>query len=462
MSQSIRILVIEDNDTMREGIVEVLLREGFTVHGESSAEAGLQSFRHQAYDIVITDYKMQPVDGLQVLRHVKEWFPETEVVLITAYGSVDVAVAAMKNGASDFITKPFSPDELLVKISKIIQVCRERKQFARTQDENIYLREEIEDRFNFGEIVGRSPRMEEVFSLVRKSAETDSTVLIYGESGTGKELVARAIHYNSARKDKPFIKVNCAALTETLLESELFGHEKGAFTGAIRTRKGRFELADSGTLFLDEIGELSPNLQVKLLRVLQEREFERVGGEVTLTVDTRLIAATNQDLQRAIKNGRFREDLYYRLHIIPIVLPPLRERRDDIPLLADFFIKRLEKELGKTGRRITPEAMAFLQAYDWPGNVRELENVIERALVLSSGTELTISDFSMLDIHSRLPSLSLEDIEQQGLETALEKIEKNLIELALQKAQGNKSEAARLLGVKTSAFFYKLDKYKIN
>ena len=455
----IRILIIEDNNTMREGIAEVLKSEGFSVCAESNGQSGIDAFGEEPFDIVITDYKMSPVDGLSVLKRVKELFPETEVIMITAFGSVEIAVEAMKNGASDFITKPFSPDELVIKIRKIIQVCQERRQFQRTSEENQYLREEIEDRFNFGEIIGRSSRMNDVYDMVRKSADADSSVLIYGESGTGKELIARAIHVNSHRSDKPFIKVNCAALTETLLESELFGHEKGSFTGAIKTKKGRFELADTGTIFLDEIGDISLNLQVKLLRVLQEKEFERVGGEVTLSVDTRVIAATNRNLQQAIKNGTFREDLYYRLHIIPILLPPLRERKDDIPPLVEFFVKRFEKELGKSNMSVSDEAMDVLLRYDWPGNVRELENVIERSVVLSNSSELTAGDFSMLDNLTRSFFMPLEDIEKTGLDSALERIEKTLIQQALQKAQGNKSEAARILGVKTSAFFYKLEKY---
>ncbi len=457
--EPIRILIIEDNDTMREGIAEVLSSEGFAVHSASNGQAGLAAFSQEPFDIVITDYKMNPIDGMAVLKRVRELFLDTEVIMITAFGSVEIAVEAMKNGASDFITKPFSPDELVIKIRKIIQVCMERKQFVKTNEENQYLRSEIEDRFNFGEIIGRSLRMQEVYELVRKSSEADSSVLIYGESGTGKELIARAIHANSGRKDKPFIRVNCAALTETLLESELFGHEKGAFTGAIKSKKGRFELADTGTIFLDEIGDISLNLQVKLLRVLQEREFERVGGEVTLAVDTRIITATNRNLQQAIKSGTFREDLYYRLHIIPILLPPLRERKDDIPMLVDFFIRRFEKELAKDRFSVSPEALDILLRYDWPGNVRELENVIERAVVLSNSPELTAADFSMLDNISGSFYFPLEDIEKTGLDSALERIEKTLIEQALQKSQGNKSEAARILGVKTSAFFYKMEKY---
>ncbi|MBL7996616.1 sigma-54-dependent Fis family transcriptional regulator, partial [bacterium] len=345
-SNLFKILVIEDNATMREGIVDVL-KPRYTVECSSNGQDGLAWIRKHYFDVVITDYKMSGMDGMEVLKRVKEISPETEVILITAFGTVDIAVEAMKQGASDFITKPFSPDELLLKLDKIIRVYQERRLFIKTDEENKYLREVIRDKYNFGEIVGSSPRMKDIYELVRKSSETDSSVVIFGESGTGKELIARAIHYNSSRKDKPFIKVNCAALTETLLESELFGHEKGSFTGAIKTKKGRFELADTGTLFLDEIGDITPNVQVKLLRVIQEQEFERVGGEVTLRVNTRIIAATNRNLLDGVKKGVFREDLYYRLHVIPILLPPLRDRKEDIILLTEFFIHKIEKDTGK-------------------------------------------------------------------------------------------------------------------
>jgi DNA-binding NtrC family response regulator len=454
---SYKILVIEDNATMREGIVEVL-KTHYTVACASNGADGLSNLRKQYFDLLITDYKMSPMDGMSVLKNARDISPDTEIVMITAFGTVDIAVEAMKAGASDFITKPFSPDELLLKIEKILKVYQERRQFAKTDEENKYLREEIRDKYNFGEIIGASPRMKDIYELVRKSSETDSSVVIFGESGTGKELIARAIHYNSARKEKPFIKVNCAALTETLLESELFGHEKGSFTGAIKTKKGRFELADTGTLFLDEIGDISLNVQVKLLRVLQEQEFERVGGEVTLQVDTRIIAATNRNLLDEVRKGVFREDLYYRLHVIPIQLPPLRDRKEDIVLLADFFIHKIEKETGRK-IRVNPEVYEVLQRYLWPGNVRELENIVERAVALADHNTLSAADFAML--HTPIPELplSLEDAESIGLDTLLEKIEKTMIEKALNKAGGARSEAARILGIKTSAFYYKLEKY---
>lgn len=458
-----RVLVVEDNTTMREGIVEVLARENFHVESVSSGVESLERLQRQPFDLVITDYKMSPLDGLAVLKSVKDITAETDVVLITAFGTVDVAVEAMKLGAVDFITKPFSPDELQIRIDKILNLQKERRRFRQTDEENRYLREEIQDKFNFGEIVGRSTSMVEVFQLVKKSAESDSSVVIYGESGTGKELIARAIHSNSMRREKPFIKVNCAALTETLLESELFGHEKGAFTGAIKTRKGRFELADTGTLFLDEIGDISPNVQVKLLRAIQEQEFERVGGEVTLNVNTRIIAATNKNLPEAMRTGSFREDLYYRLNVIPIELPPLRERKDDIPRLVDFFVHKLERDLGRKHLSVDPSVYALLMDYGWPGNVRELENIVERAVVLSGGERLEARDFAFLGNQAvpREPAFQLEDVERNGLVATLEMLEKTMIEKALEKTNGGRSEAARLLGLKTSAFYYKLEKYEL-
>ncbi len=452
-----KILVVEDNATMRDGIVEVL-KSRYDVESVPNGAEGVALIKRQPFDLLITDYKMSPMDGIAVMKAVRELSPDTEIVMITAFGTVDVAVEAMKLGAADFVTKPFSPDELLLKTEKILKIYQERLQFAKTDEENQYLREEIRDKYNFGEIIGSSAKMKDIYALVRKSSETNSSVVIFGESGTGKELIARAIHYSSTRKDKPFIKVNCAALTETLLESELFGHEKGSFTGAIKTKKGRFELADTGTLFLDEIGDISPNVQVKLLRVIQEQEFERVGGEVTLRVDTRIIAATNRNLMDEVRKGNFREDLYYRLHVIPILLPPLRERKEDIPMLADFFIHKIEKDLGKK-IQIDPAVYRLLQQYHWPGNVRELENIIERAVALADHQSLTEKDFTMLyPVRQELP-INLEDAEAQGLDALLERIEKTMIEKALQKAGGGRTEAARSLGVKTSAFYYKLEKY---
>lgn len=455
----VHILVVDDNDTMREGIADVLIREKFHVTTARSGAQALAFYAKQRFDCVITDYKMKPMDGLTLLQSIREKNADVDVIVITAYGTVDVAVEVMKAGASDFVTKPFTPDELMVRLRKVLEVSEQRRSLQKASEENLYLRGEIQSSYNYGEIIGRSAHVQDVLSLVTKSAASPSTVLIYGESGTGKELVARAIHYQSARRERPFVKVNCAALTETLLESELFGHEKGAFTGAMKTRKGRFELSDTGTLFLDEIGEIAPSVQVKLLRVLQEQEFERVGGESTLRVDTRVIAATNQNLQEQIRRGQFREDLYYRLHVIPIHMPALRERKEDIPSLVDFFLRRFERELGRKNLSVSPEAMRHLHSYDWPGNVRELENVIERAVVLAGSSDLSVANFAGLDSRAdRLP-LSFEDVESSGLTEALEKFELIMIRQALERAQGVRSDAAKLLGLKTSAFYYKLEKY---
>ncbi len=459
MQDPFHILVVDDNDTMREGIVDVLTREAFEVSAASNGVQAIEMLAARPFDCVISDYKMTPVDGLHLLQQIKERFQDIDVILITAYGTVDIAVDVMKAGASDFVTKPFAPDELMVRVKKVVAMSEQRRSLQKTRDENLYLRSEIQSSYNFGEVVGQSPQIQDVMALVQKSAASPTTVMVYGESGTGKELVARAIHFQSARRDRPFVKVNCAALTESLLESELFGHEKGAFTGAVKLRKGRFELADTGTLFLDEVGEVAPSIQVKLLRVLQEQEFERVGGETTLKVDTRVIAATNKNLLELIEKGQFREDLYYRLHVIPIHLPPLRERKEDIALLLDFFVKKFEKELGRKKISLSEDALAALMAYDWPGNVRELENVIERAVVLAAASILTADDFAGLRPKTSALPVSFADVEAMGLTGALEQFERVMIQHALSKSKGGRADAAKLLGIKTSAFYYKLEKY---
>jgi DNA-binding NtrC family response regulator len=409
---------------------------------------------------------MAKMDGIQVLEAVRERFPETEVLVITAYGTIEKAVEAMKLGAADFITKPFSSEEFGVKIDRLLNERAERLRLRREnvalRVENTYLREEAEARY--GEIVGESPQMREVFRWVERVARSDSTVMIYGESGTGKELVARAIHAGSPRRDGPFIRVNCGALTEGLLDSELFGHEKGAFTGAERQRRGRFELADGGTLFLDEIATISHTTQIRLLRVLQERELERVGGEETIPVDVRIIAATNTPASELQKGGDFREDLFYRLHVVPITIPPLRERRSDIPVLAIHFLQKLRGRTNACVSQLSEEALERLMEYDWPGNVRELENVMERALVLSEGDLLQEDDLPFLPTEQG-PDTTLIDAsfpkEGVDLNQAVEGIEERLLRKALEQAKGVKAEAARLLGIKPSALYYKLEKYGI-
>ncbi len=457
-----KILIIEDNDTMREGMAAIIGKMGHECDAVSNGQAGLALVEKKAFDLIVTDYRMEGMDGLQVLQQSKTKAPGTEVLIITAYGTIELAVEAMKLGAVDFITKPFSHDEFKLKIERILERIQERKELARISEENIYLRDELEEQFNYGEIIGKSRAMQEVFRTIEKVAATDSSVLIYGESGTGKELVARAIHKLSPRKDKPFIRVNCGALVENLLESELFGHEKGAFTGAMKRKKGRFELAHQGSIFLDEIGDISPNMQLKLLRVLQEKEFERVGSEETIQVDVRILAATNKNLSELVQQGKFREDLFYRLHIIPIYLPPLRERKEDIPLLAQHFIKQLAEELKKPARQLSDAAMEKLLDYPWPGNIRELENVIERAMVLSDKAVIDAADLPILPATGaeRLPN-DLLDRYGYKLNETLAAVEKQLIEKALNETQGNKNQAAKLLGIGTSLLYYKLEKYKM-
>ena len=449
------ILVIEDNETMLEGISRTLERMGHRVVGVPDGLQGLEVCRKGDIDLVIADYKMQPMDGMEVLERVKRMDEDIDVVIITAYGTIELAVEAMKKGASDFITKPFSPDELKVRIDKVLEFRRARQRSQRLADENLYLRQEIE--VQYGEMVGSSEKMRKVFEKIEKVARTDSSVIIYGESGTGKELVARALHYRSPRREGPFVKVNCAALAEGVLESELFGHEKGAFTGAIRRKKGKFELANTGTIFLDEVGDIPPAIQVKLLRVLQEKEIERVGGEGPIKVDVRIVAATNRDLPKMVEEGKFREDLFYRLHVIPIYLPPLRERKEDIPELVRHFLRKKCAQLGRKVPEVDPKALELLMEYDWPGNVRELENVLERAIVLCEGDRIGPSDLPLL-VEREGDVLRVPEGEVP-LPEMLESLEKQLIERALEKARGVKAEAARILGIKTSTLYYKMEKY---
>jgi len=455
-----KILLIEDDETMRDGMSRILRKAGHQVTDVSNGPAGVELCRKEEFDLVITDYRMEGMNGLEVLEHVKAIDEDTDAILITAYGTIDMAVEAMKKGAADYVTKPFSSDEFNIRVEKVLRFREARQAEARLGEENRYLREEIDIQYNFGEIVGSSEKMLKVFENVQKVAKSDSSVLIYGESGTGKELVARAIHFQSDRKESAFVKVNCGALAEGVLESELFGHERGSFTGATKRRRGRFELADRGTIFLDEIGDVPLATQVRLLRVLQEKELERVGGEETITVDVRVIAATNKNLMAMVESGEFREDLYYRLNIIPLELPPLRERREDIPMLVEHFLEKKSSELNKEPPRVSANAMQELTNYYWPGNVRELENVIERAVVLCESEEIGLNDLPILlgDPSRTTLRLLKEDL---PLVAALEDLERQLIARALEKAKGVKTEAARVLGLKTSALYYKLEKYDL-
>ncbi|HEX5483929.1 MAG TPA: sigma-54 dependent transcriptional regulator [Terriglobia bacterium] len=443
------ILIIEDEAKMQRLLELSLVAEGYTTRAASDAETGLRLLRQEKFDLVITDLKLPGMDGLEFLQAVKRTDAHIPVLLMTAFGTVETAVQSMKAGASDYILKPFSLEEMKLIVQKELSV-------RRLQEENRSLREALGKRYEFKSIIARSPKMQEALAVVDRVAPTNSTVLLGGESGAGKDMIARAIHQHSRRSSGPFIKINCAAIPENLLESELFGYEKGAFTGAVAAKPGKFELADKGTIFLDEIGDVPPSIQVKLLRVLQEREFERLGGTKTLKVDVRLVAATNRDLRAALEQGAFREDLYYRLNVVPINIPPLREHKEDIPDLVRLFVERFAREVGKPVTGITPAAMKFLMEFHWPGNVRELENIIERAVALSEGTQIDVLDIRL--------DLSPATAHPQGADSSaflppgatLEQFENEMIREALHRAEGNKSQAARLLGISRNALRYRL------
>ena len=452
------ILIVDDEKNYPLILSAVLREEGYeTLTANSGAEA-LERMNQAEVDLVVTDMKMPGMDGIQLLEQIKARFPDVPVIMMTAYGTVEKAVEAMQKGAFNYIQKPFDNDRLVVFVSRAISSYRIVK-------ENRELRSAIETRYSFGNIIGKSKRMQELYELIQKVAYSTATVLIEGESGTGKELVARSIHFNSPRRDKPFVAVNCSALSESILESELFGHEKGAFTGAISTKKGRFELADGGTLFLDEIGDISSSLQVKLLRVLQERDFERVGGVQSIPVDIRIIAATNTVLKEETEKGRFREDLFYRLNVIHLILPPLRERLEDIRLLTNHLISRFAGERRPELPPVTgvdPEVERLFSQYSWPGNVRELENVIERAMVLCSGDRIRVSDLPPDFRNQVSPALTLDTIPAQApLYDMLAQVEKQLIEKALDMTGHVQAHAADLLGIGKSNLHQKIRKHGI-
>ncbi len=455
-----RILVVEDQETLREGILEALAAPDVTLEGFSGGTEALAAIEREPADLVLTDLRLEKADtGLEILKSVRGMSPRTEVLLMTAYATVEVAVEAMKAGAFDFLTKPFTMAHLKEKVRQVRAVLdlRDSLELARHRAE--VLQNEVDSRFDEGRIVGESPPMRELIRQIAKVADSGSSILILGESGTGKEVVARAIHRRSGRRDGPFISVNCGALAEGLLESELFGHEEGAFTGAVRLKRGRFELADGGTLLLDEVAEVPPATQVRLLRVLQERSFERVGGEKSLKVDVRVLAATHRDLQTEVREGRFREDLFYRLYVIPLHIPPLRDRREDIQLLVHYFTERLCRQMGRRPVSIDPEALKLLQVYRWPGNVRELENVLERAIVLCEDDRVTPGDLPF-----RNPSGGIEVPLPAGfppLRDVVEQVERQMIHRAMEAAGGVKTEAARLLDLKPSVLYYKLEKYRM-
>ena len=445
-----RILVVDDEAVMRESLAAWLVEDGYYVDTAESGQEAVAQASSRDYAIYFIDLKMPPgMDGIETMMEIRRRHPDASVIIMTAYATVDTAITAMKEGAQEYVVKPCSPEEISLLVGRIIKV----KQLQR---ENEILRKKLTRQYSFHDILSKNPRMEEIFQLIRDVAGHRSTVLIQGQSGTGKELIARAIHYSSNRAQKPFVAVSCAALTETLLESELFGHEKGSFTGASERKRGKFELADGGTIFLDEIGDISPKLQVDLLRVLQERSFFRVGGTEQVKVDVRVIAATRVDLQEAVLAGTFRDDLYYRLNVIDIHLPTLRERREDIPLLAHFFIERISHELGKETADITEGALRLLMDCDWPGNVRELENAVERALVTAHRAVLTEDDFAFL---RKVPVTGNGWVPPDSV--TLEEVQRQVIMATLKRTGGNVKETAHSLGIDRSTLYERMKRYEI-
>ena len=457
MSSATSILVVEDERSMREFLQIMLRRQGYEVTAVEGGAAACALLTQQAYDLVITDLSMPQVGGLEVLRRAKELHPTTEVVMITAFASTETAIEAMKAGAYDYLTKPFKVEEVLVTLERAL----EKRRLVR---DNAVLRQQLSDRFHLDQLIGRSAPMQRVFELVRRVAPSRASVLISGESGTGKELVARAIHALSERHERPFVAINCGAIPEALLESELFGHVRGAFTGAIGNKDGLFAAADGGTLFLDEIAELSLALQVKLLRALQERTVKPVGSTSERPVDVRILAASNRELQRAIREGSFRSDLYYRLNVISVELPPLRERRADIPLLAEHFVRKYAAEAGRALRGLDAPALARLCDYDYPGNVRELENLIERAVTLVQGDEIGVAVLPELrPTTAGADALPLAALPPAGLDldTHIGTIERALLQQALDRTEGNRSAAAQLLRMSLRSLRYRLAKYAL-
>ena len=451
MSGKGQILIVEDEAKMRRLLELNLGEDGFTTCSAADAESGLKLLQEDMVDLVITDLKLPGMNGLEFLHAVKRLNSAISVIVMTAFGTVETAVDAMKAGASDYVLKPFSLDEMRMVVHKELDMRRLR-------EENRSLREALHKRFQHPNVVARSAKMQEILATVERVAATNSTVLLGGESGVGKDLIARAIHEKSRRASAPFIKINSTAIPENLLESELFGYEKGAFTGATTSKPGKFELADKGTLFLDEIGDVPAATQVKLLRVLQEREFERLGGTRTVKVDVRLIAATNRDLRAALEDGTFREDLYYRLNVVPIDIPPLRDRKEDIPELVELFLSHCSRDLGKEITGVTPDALKLLMEHHWPGNVRELQNIVERGCALARGSVLEAADIH-LDASRSKTANSASALLPEGM--TLEQWEDEMIREALRRANGNKSQAARMLGLSRNALRYRLSKVGI-
>jgi DNA-binding NtrC family response regulator len=450
MTEKANILIIDDEEAIRDSCSQALKKEGYTVKTAKDGKDGLKFFRQNFFHSVLLDLKLPGLDGMEVLSRIKEENPETPVIIITGYASIESAVEAIKRGASDYLPKPFTPEQLRVIVRKALD---NRKILL----ENIYLREELEKKIEFDMVVGKSKAMEKVLDVVKRISSSDSTVLITGESGTGKELLAREIHNHCPRKKAPFVVVDCGALVETLFESELFGHVKGSFTGAHETKHGRFEVANGGTIFLDEISGIGLNIQAKLLRVIQEREVTRVGSTKPLKVDIRILAATNENLEDLVRKEKFREDLFYRLSVVPIHIPPLRERKEDIPLLVDHFLKKYNRRARKKINSISPKVEKALMEYDWPGNIRELENTIERAVVLSKGNEIELED---LMYHGISTATSLFP-PVRGKYHTLDNIDKEYIKTVLLTQQGNKSKTAKILGIDRKTLWAKIKKYKI-
>jgi two-component system, NtrC family, response regulator AtoC len=453
------LLIVDDEGALREAIAERLSDHGFVVEQAGTGEEALERLADFAFDILITDLRLPGIDGRKVLAAALERYPEIIPIVITGYGTVKDAVEAIKQGAADFITKPFQFDALL-------HVLRSALEQRRLKSENAYLRSQLEERYRIDGLVGHSRVMRDLFHLLETVAATSSTVLITGETGTGKELAARAIHHNSPRRANRFVAINCSAIPETLLEAELFGHVRGAFTGAVGTRQGRLEQAHKGTVFLDEVGTMSPALQAKLLRVLQEREFERVGDSHTIKIDVRVIAATHSDLTRLVAEGLFREDLFYRLNVIPIQLPPLRDRREDVPLLVQHFLEKLSAESGRAPLTVSQVALRSLMAYPWPGNVRQLENAVERAIAFSNGrSQIDLPDLAPEIQNQPAPTDASEVwFPDDGLDFAkyIEAVELSLIKRSLERTQGNKRQAAKLLNLKRTTLIEKLKRLELS
>jgi len=444
-----RILIVDDEEQMRELLTKVLEKNGYQVTAAGDGTQALALLEKEPVDLVVTDVRMPGLGGMEALKAIKELNPDIVVIIMTAFGSIDQAVQAVKEGAYDYINKPFKIDEMLLTIRKALDERRLRHEVS-------VLRHELRTRYHFENLIGKSRAMQEVFSLIEQVAGSRSTVMIYGKSGTGKELVAKAVHYNSQRASKPFVAVNCAAIPSELLESELFGHEKGSFTGAIATKVGKFEMATGGSLFLDEVGSMRLDLQAKILRALQEREIERVGGTRTIKIDVRVIAATNRDLKKAVEEGTFREDLYYRLNVVPITLPDLKDRQEDIPLLANHFVQKFTQESNSNLREISREAMGILLSYPWPGNVRELENVIERAVTLGRGPAIQPGD---LPPHLAGGAGPVEKALAQ--EATLEDLERDYIRAVLRRTKGHQIRAAAILGIDRRTLYRKIRRYGI-